>query len=285
MNPKKLFLTGGDPNITGVTKTSSTEDYSNSVVNGFNASKFRFFEQNCDEKAILANIITSIFKGRKNLIDVGAGTGSLTAKLLESKRNIIAIEPCADFYPLLREKLGDNNSVLCTSFENAEIKRGNADGVIFSHSLYYIKLSPAIFNKIRNSLRDDGKVAFIVFAPFGDQYDILTELNFSNRPGTPIFKSRYFDLKYYLGSYKIRYSELFAKSHFCCGDKNQLAQVLSFMLGIDINTVMRNWERKIMPNKGISKLVSALEDGNHVLISTAHAIITVTKKELDKLAE
>lgn len=283
MSSKKLSNARDDPDLPSVKNGQTQKYYGNSVVNGFNSSKFRLFEQNSDEKVILANILNSLFKGGQNLIDVGAGTGSLTAKLLGNGRKIVAIEPCADFHSLLHEKLGDNNPILCTSFENAEIKKGNADGIIFSHSLYYIQLSSEIFSKIRDSLREGGVVAFILFAPSGDQYDISTELDFSGNLGTPIFRSRYFDLKHYFDSRGIQYSESLVESHFRCEDKDQLVQALSFMLGIDTDAVMRNWKSRIMHNRNVSILLSTLEAGNHALISTDHAIFTVGKGELEKL--
>jgi malonyl-CoA O-methyltransferase len=137
-------------------------------------------------KALLAACDTESLVG--TLVDLGCGTGFLTAKLLSEQvgyasrtmilaeengtrcvpyRSVIALDIALPMLQLTRTKLADapNVGYLCADAEQLPLAGQIVDGVFSNLALQWCVNLEAVFTDIKRVLKPDGRLVFSTFGP------------------------------------------------------------------------------------------------------------------------
>ncbi|TAK61213.1 malonyl-ACP O-methyltransferase BioC [Methylobacter sp.] len=132
-------------------------------------------------KALLNTVNTESLTG--TLLDLGCGTGFLTAKLLASVVNpaeylengtlcvpymtVIALDIALPMVQVTRTKLADspNAGYLCADAEQLPLAGQIADGVFSNLALQWCVNLEAVFTDIKRVLKPDGRLVFSTFGP------------------------------------------------------------------------------------------------------------------------
>lgn len=116
-------------------------------------------------KALLDTIETESLSGP--LLDLGCGTGFLSAKLLAFAQPVIALDIALPMLQVTRTKLADmsNVSYLCADAEQLPFAGQIADGVFSNLALQWCINLDGIFADIKRVLKPGGRLVFSTFGP------------------------------------------------------------------------------------------------------------------------
>lgn len=109
---------------------------------------------------ILNNIVKSLGKTSKRVVEFGPGTGNLTQKLVEAGHQVIAVEPSKE----MREKFmlkGINAQLVEGSFLQLPFQE-KVDAFVSSYAFHHLTLSEKgeAIRLMRNLLKADGMIVF-----------------------------------------------------------------------------------------------------------------------------
>ncbi|MDO9270739.1 MAG: malonyl-ACP O-methyltransferase BioC [Methylobacter sp.] len=116
-------------------------------------------------KALLSTIDTESLSGP--LLDLGCGTGFLSAKLLAFAQPVIALDIALPMLQVTRTKLADmsNVSYLCADAEQLPFAGQIADGVFSNLALQWCINLDGVFADIKRVLKPGGRLVFSTFGP------------------------------------------------------------------------------------------------------------------------
>lgn len=116
-------------------------------------------------KALLDNVDKGNPAG--TLLDLGCGTGFLTAGLLAHTRPIIAVDIALPMLQVTRTKLTDtaNVSYVCADAEQLPLAGHVVDGVFSNLALQWCVNLEAVFADIKRVLKPGGRLVFSTFGP------------------------------------------------------------------------------------------------------------------------
>ncbi|MDP1665524.1 MAG: malonyl-ACP O-methyltransferase BioC [Methylobacter sp.] len=116
-------------------------------------------------KALLDTIDTESLAGP--LLDLGCGTGFLSAKLLAFAQPVIALDIALPMLQVTRTKLADmsNVSYLCADAEQLPLAGQIADGVFSNLALQWCINLDGVFTDIKRVLKPGGRLVFSTFGP------------------------------------------------------------------------------------------------------------------------
>jgi ubiquinone/menaquinone biosynthesis C-methylase UbiE len=102
-----------------------------------------------------------------DVLDLGAGTGKLTAALLAAGHRVTALEPSAGMREVLAERVGDDSGVTVIDGRAEEIPLadGSVDAVVAGSAFHWFDREPTL-DEIGRVLRPPG-----VFGLLGNRYD------------------------------------------------------------------------------------------------------------------
>lgn len=104
------------------------------------------------------------FIGR-NVLDIGAGTGTLTSAFAELAETVVALEPDASLVPVLRETLSVHRNVVVVegrAEELPELGLGPFDSVVCLNVLEHIRDDHDAVRSIHQVLRPGGELLLLV---------------------------------------------------------------------------------------------------------------------------
>lgn len=116
-------------------------------------------------KALLAAIDADRLD--KSLLDLGCGTGFLTAGLLPRAQSIIALDIALPMLQVTRTKLADpaNVSYVCADAEQLPLAGQVVDGVLSNLALQWCINLETVFTDIKRVLKPGGQLMFSTFGP------------------------------------------------------------------------------------------------------------------------
>ncbi|MDO9046552.1 MAG: malonyl-ACP O-methyltransferase BioC [Methylobacter sp.] len=116
-------------------------------------------------KALLGTIDTEVLTGP--LLDLGCGTGFLSAKLLEFAQPVIALDIALPMLQVTRRKLADTPNVtyLCADAEQLPLAGQIVDGVFSNLALQWCINLDVVFTDIKRVLKPGGRLVFSTFGP------------------------------------------------------------------------------------------------------------------------
>ncbi len=116
-------------------------------------------------KALLGTIDTESLRGP--LLDLGCGTGFLSAKLLAFAQPVIALDMALPMLQVTRTKLADmpNVTYLCADAEQLPLAGQIVDGVISNLALQWCINLDVVFTDIKRVLKPGGRLVFSTFGP------------------------------------------------------------------------------------------------------------------------
>ncbi len=100
-------------------------------------------------------------------LEIGAGTGTATRRLLALGAELVALEPDARLAAFLRANVGNAADVRTVAFEDAELPTGGFDLVVAATSFHWLEQASALAKAAR-VLRPDGWIA-LFWHVFGDE--------------------------------------------------------------------------------------------------------------------
>ncbi|MDI1277486.1 malonyl-ACP O-methyltransferase BioC [Methylobacter sp.] len=116
-------------------------------------------------KALLDTIDTESLRGP--LLDLGCGTGFLSAKLLAFAQPVIALDMALPMLQVTRTKLADmpNVTYLCADAEQLPLAGQIVDGVFSNLALQWCINLDVVFTDIKRVLKPGGRLVFSTFGP------------------------------------------------------------------------------------------------------------------------
>jgi len=116
-------------------------------------------------KALLDTIDTASLTGP--LLDLGCGTGFLSAKLLGFAQPVIALDIALPMLQVTRTKLADMPNViyLCADAEQLPLAGQIVDGVFSNLALQWCINLDVVFTDIKRVLKPGGRLVFSTFGP------------------------------------------------------------------------------------------------------------------------
>lgn len=116
-------------------------------------------------KALLETIDTESLRG--SLLDLGCGTGFLSAKLLAFAQPVIALDMALPMLQVTRTKLADmpNVTYLCADAEQLPLAGQVVGGVFSNLALQWCINLDVVFTDIRRVLKPGGRLVFSTFGP------------------------------------------------------------------------------------------------------------------------
>ncbi len=116
-------------------------------------------------KALMETIDTESLRGP--LLDLGCGTGFLSAKLLAFAQPVIALDMALPMLQVTRTKLADmpNVTYLCADAEQLPLAGQIVDGVFSNLALQWCINLDVVFTDIKRVLKPGGRLVFSTFGP------------------------------------------------------------------------------------------------------------------------
>ncbi len=112
---------------------------------------------------LLATINSQIQTG--TLLDLGCGTGFLTAALLAQAQPIIALDIALPMLQLTRSKLAAKALYVCADAERLPFAEHSVTGVFSNLALQWCVNLEAVFTDIKRILKPGGRLVFSTFGP------------------------------------------------------------------------------------------------------------------------
>ncbi|NOU15520.1 MAG: malonyl-ACP O-methyltransferase BioC [Methylococcaceae bacterium] len=118
-------------------------------------------------KALLAGVSAETLSGR--LMDLGCGTGFLTAELLSDnpRQSMIAVDIAMGMLNATRGKLINHNNVsyVCADAELLPVAASTLDGVVSNLALQWCRNLEAVFADLKRVIKPGGQLVFSTFGP------------------------------------------------------------------------------------------------------------------------
>ncbi|MGR9012461.1 MAG: malonyl-ACP O-methyltransferase BioC [Gammaproteobacteria bacterium] len=116
-------------------------------------------------KALLSAVDTKALAG--TVLDLGCGTGFLTAELLAHEQPIIALDIALPMLQVTRTKLAGTSNVryICADAEQLPLNGQSADWVFSNLALQWCIDLEAVFSDIKRVLKANGRLVFSTFGP------------------------------------------------------------------------------------------------------------------------
>lgn len=101
------------------------------------------------------------------LLDLGCGTGFLTARLLARTRSIIALDIALPMLQVTRTKLADTANVgyVCADAEQLPLAGQTVEGVFSNLALQWCVNLEGVFADIKRVMKPGGRLVFSIFGP------------------------------------------------------------------------------------------------------------------------
>lgn len=96
-------------------------------------------------------------------VEIGAGTGTITARLATMADTVKAVEPSSAAFAQLDERFGDSPTVTCVPGDHSVVQRESCDSIVMSNVLEHIEDDLGTLTELGASLRNGGNL--IVFSP------------------------------------------------------------------------------------------------------------------------
>lgn len=97
--------------------------------------------------------------GARDVLDLGAGTGKLTVRLVERGLDVIAVDPIPDMLEVLRNSLPDTPALLGTA-EEIPLPDDSVDSVVVAQAWHWFDPERAI-KEVARILRPGGRVGLV----------------------------------------------------------------------------------------------------------------------------
>jgi SAM-dependent methyltransferase len=97
--------------------------------------------------------------GARDVLDLGAGTGKLTTRLVERGLDVVAVDPLAEMLEVLRKSLPDTPALLGTA-EEIPLADNSVDAVLVAQAWHWIDPARAIPELVR-VLRPGGRLGLV----------------------------------------------------------------------------------------------------------------------------
>ncbi len=97
--------------------------------------------------------------GARDVLDLGAGTGKLTARLVERGLDVVAVDPIAEMLDVLRTSLPDTPALLGTA-EEIPLPDNSVDAVLVAQAWHWVDPAQAI-PEVARVLRPGGRLGLV----------------------------------------------------------------------------------------------------------------------------
>lgn len=97
--------------------------------------------------------------GARDVLDLGAGTGKLTTRLVERGLDVIAVDPIAEMLEMLRKSLPDTPALLGTA-EEIPLADNSVDAVLVAQAWHWFNPARAI-PELTRVLRPGGRLGLV----------------------------------------------------------------------------------------------------------------------------
>jgi SAM-dependent methyltransferase len=97
--------------------------------------------------------------GARKVLDLGAGTGKLTTRLVERGLDVVAVDPIPDMLEVLRTSLPETHAVLGTA-EDIPLEDNSVDAVLVAQAWHWVDPERAI-PEVARVLRPGGRLALV----------------------------------------------------------------------------------------------------------------------------
>jgi SAM-dependent methyltransferase len=97
--------------------------------------------------------------GARDVLDLGAGTGKLTARLVERGLDVVAVDPITEMLEVLRRSLPDTPALLGTA-EEIPLADNNVDAVLVAQAWHWFDPARAI-PEVARVLRPGGRLGLV----------------------------------------------------------------------------------------------------------------------------
>ena len=97
--------------------------------------------------------------GARDVLDLGAGTGKLTARLVERVLNVVAVDPIAEMLEVLRSALPGTPALLGTA-EEIPLPDNSVDAVLVAQAWHWVDPERAI-PEVARVLRPGGRLGLV----------------------------------------------------------------------------------------------------------------------------
>ena len=102
-------------------------------------------------------------RGARHVLDLGAGTGKLTTRLVERGLDVVAVDPIPDMLEVLRTSLPETRALLGTA-EEIPLEDNSVDAVLVAQAWHWVDPERAI-PEVARVLRPGGRWVFSVTHP------------------------------------------------------------------------------------------------------------------------
>jgi SAM-dependent methyltransferase len=97
--------------------------------------------------------------GARQVLDLGAGTGKLTTRLVERGLEVVAVDPITDMLELLRASLPETRALLGTA-EDIPLEDNSVDAVLVAQAWHWVDPERAI-PEVARVLRPGGRLGLV----------------------------------------------------------------------------------------------------------------------------
>lgn len=97
--------------------------------------------------------------GARDVLDLGAGTGKLTTRLVERGLDVVAVDPIAEMLELLKSALPDTPALLGTA-EQIPLPDSHVDAVLVAQAWHWFDLERAVA-EVARVLRPGGRLGLV----------------------------------------------------------------------------------------------------------------------------
>ncbi|MEE6178467.1 class I SAM-dependent methyltransferase [Mycobacterium sp. 050134] len=98
-------------------------------------------------------------RGARQVLDLGAGTGKLTTRLVERGLEVVAVDPIPDMLEVLRASLPETNALLGTA-EEIPLPDDSVDAVLVAQAWHWVDPERAI-PEVARVLRPGGRLGLV----------------------------------------------------------------------------------------------------------------------------
>jgi SAM-dependent methyltransferase len=98
-------------------------------------------------------------RGARKVLDLGAGTGKLTTRLVERGLDVVAVDPIPDMLEVLRSSLPETRALLGTA-EDIPLEDNSVDAVLVAQAWHWVDPERAI-PEVARVLRPGGRLGLV----------------------------------------------------------------------------------------------------------------------------
>jgi len=135
----------------------------------------KYLYSKTDEKIIASKMLRDIFSGKmfKNVLDVGAGPGDLSATLADMAEKLTLVEIVSEYEAVLRKRFPDAR-VIVDTIDNVYLA-AEYDFIFLSHVLYYFPEKEwfGLVKRLHEALIPGGNLVIVMMNDTGDWWKII----------------------------------------------------------------------------------------------------------------